>query len=142
MVIQSVAQIVEHREIPQTSPDETVRKACHVLDRLNVGALVVLEEDTLVGILSERDVIRKCICQSKRTSDTMVREIMTPNPQVVSVNSGPADALRVMVDGGFRHLPVLSRGKVVGLLSIRDVPTEYRLMLERYKEHVAPPAHV
>ena len=136
MIIKSVAQIIGNRSLPKTTPDATVREACHVLDELNVGALAVLDGTELVGVISERDVIRKCICQSRLTGETRVRDIMTTGPFVISVTESLSEALKIMVDGGFRHLPVMDGSRTVGLLSMRDIPTEYRLMLERYTEYL------
>ena len=136
MLIKSVAQIIGNRQLPKTTPHETVREACYVLDELNVGALAVLDGTELVGVISERDVIRKCICRSRLTAETKVRDIMTTEPRVISVTESLSEALKIMVDGGFRHLPVMDGSQTVGLLSMRDIPTEYRLMLERYNEYL------
>jgi CBS domain-containing protein len=136
MIIKSVRQIIEGRDIPQTSPNVTVREACHALDHMNVGALAVVDVDKLVGVFSERDVIRKCICRQRPTAETLVADIMTADPVTIDVEGSLSDALAIMTEGGFRHMPVLEAGKTVGLLSMRDIPTEYRLMLERYQEYV------
>ena len=136
MIIKSVRQIIEGRVVPQTPPGVTVREACHVLDRLNVGALAVLDGDKLVGVFSERDVIRKCICKQRLTAETLVEDIMTADPMTIDIDGSLSDALSIMTEGGFRHMPVLESGKAVGLLSMRDIPTEYRLMFERYQEYV------
>ena len=135
MIVQSVDQVIGTRPLPRTTPDATVRDACYELDRLNVGALLVIDGDTLVGVVSERDVIRNCVCAGRPTGITRVGDIMTRNPEVIGPNEALAEALHRMVEGGFRHLPVVSGGRVEGLLSIRDIPTEYRLMLERYSSH-------
>ena len=87
MIIPSVAQIVGDRPLPITDPEQSVRDACRELDRYDVGAMVVMEGDSLIGILSERDVIRKCICAGRKTSDTRVCEIMTASPQTLKQNS-------------------------------------------------------
>ena len=132
MIVTSVRRFVEHRPLAQINPDASVRDACHVLDRLNVGALAVLTGEHLQGVLSERDVIRKCICQSRLTADTRVSEIMTADPVTIDAGEPPARALKLMTAGRFRHLPIVDGGKVVGLLSIRDIPAEYHLMFERF----------
>ena len=132
MIITSVRQFVEQRSLAQIDPDASVREACHVLDNLNVGALAVLSGEQLQGVLSERDVIRKCICQSRLTADTLVRDIMTANPVTIDAAAPPAQALKLMNEGKFRHLPVVDGAKVIGLLSIRDIPAEYHLMFERF----------
>jgi CBS domain-containing protein len=134
MIIKSIRQIIEGRQLPSLAPDLTVRQACHVLDQLNVGAAAVLEDGELAGVFSERDVIRKCICKGQRTDELRVRDIMTANPKVIDIDGRLADALTIMEEGGFRHLPVIDNGRTAGMLSMRDIPTEYRLMHERYVE--------
>jgi CBS domain-containing protein len=134
VIIKSIEQIIAQRTLPSISPDASVREACLRLTELNVGALVVLSDDKLVGVISERDVIRKCICQSRPTTETAVSQIMTPDPVTIGIVDGLPTALAFMSKGGFRHLPVLNNGKPVGLLSIRDIPTEYHLMFERFLE--------
>ncbi len=70
------------------------------------------------------------------TETTHVQEIMTGNPQTVETSVSLSDAMRTMLRGRFRHLPVTDGGAVVAMLSMRDIPTEYRLMVERYEEYL------
>ncbi|MFW5680105.1 MAG: CBS domain-containing protein, partial [Pseudomonadota bacterium] len=65
MLTRSVGEIIGTRSLARTTPETTVRDACHVLERLDVGALVVMDGDTLLGVVSERDIVRKCICRSR-----------------------------------------------------------------------------
>ncbi|KUF09807.1 CBS domain-containing protein [Pseudoponticoccus marisrubri] len=140
MIIKSIDQLLQGRSLVSVTPDATIREACTLLDRHGIGALAVLDGPRLVGILSERDVIRRCIAAGRRTDETRVREIMTPDPQTIRRNASLADAQTVMVEGGFRHLPVIDAiGSIVGMMSIRDVPTEYRLMVERFREAQGAP---
>lgn len=134
MIIRSVREIVGDRECGRAAPGDTVRAACRTLDRLNVGALAVLEDGRLVGILSERDVIRKCVGRDRRTDETLVSEIMTPDPQTIDVGGSLCEALAAMKAGGFRHMPVTEGGRCVGMLSMREIPTDYRMMHERLRE--------
>jgi len=138
MIITSIRQVVAGRELPTVAPDLSVRDACHALNRLDIGAVAVVEDGRLVGILSERDVMRKCIGGNRRTDETSVAEIMTTDPATIEADASLADAFRVMTQGRFRHLPVTDGGRLVAMLSIRDIPTEYRLMYERYVESFAP----
>ncbi len=134
MIITSIRQVVEGRE-PATIPSAiSVRDACHVLNRDDIGAVAVVEEGRLVGILSERDVMRKCIGGNRRTDETSVAEIMTTEPVTIEADASLADAFRLMNYGKFRHLPVTDEGRMIAMLSIRDIPTQYRLMYERYAE--------
>jgi CBS domain-containing protein len=95
---------------------------------------LVLEDARLVGVLSERDVIRKCVCRNRHTAETSVSEIMTADPITIDADGTLARSLEIMGEGGFHHVPVLQHGKPVGLLSSDDVPEEYRMMLERFKK--------
>lgn len=89
----------------------------------NIGALVVMESDSLVGILSERDVVRRCVVQHLDPEKTLVAQVMTSDPSYVGSSTPPAEALNNMLDGGFRHLPIVDDSVVVGMISIRDIPT-------------------
>ncbi len=126
--------MIKDRELPSVQTGASVRDACHVLDRYNVGALVVLDGEWLLGVLSERDIIRKCLGQDRRSDETTVDEVMTADPKTVTASEGLNDALAHMTDGRFRHMPVMEDGRCIGLLSIRDIPTEYRMMYERFHE--------
>lgn len=135
MIIQSISQILGDRPLWSTEPEATVRDACVALHKANVGALAVIADGRLVGILSERDVIKKCVALGLRTDETSVADIMTADPVTVDPEAKLADALKAMLDGAFRHLPVVHAGQVKGMLSMRDIPTEYRMMFERYTEY-------
>ena len=134
MVVSNVAKLIKDRPLAKTSPDNNVREACRVMCELDARAVVVLEQSTLVGVLSERDVIQLCVCAGRHTEETKVSEIMTRNPRTIAANGSLAQALDDMSKGGFHHIPVISEGETIGLLSADDIPEEYRMMLERYRE--------
>ena len=136
MIIKSISQLLQGRALLSTAPGAAVREACLVLAQNNVGALAVLEAGRLVGILSERDVITRCIAGNRRTTETRVADVMTARPVTIRRSESLATALDRMMKGGFRHLPVLSGAdEPVGMLSLRDIPTEYRLMVERWRDY-------
>ena len=134
MIKRKVQEIVEGRTLARVTSTMSVDDAARVLADHNIGATVVMEDQRLLGILSERDVIRRCICAGKSTAKTSVGDIMTAEVEVVDAETSVAKALEMMLDGGFRHLPVTHAGTVTGMLSMRDIPTENRLLLERYRE--------
>ena len=109
------------RDIHSISPDATVFEAVQLMDAKNVGALLVMDQERLVGIVSERDYTRKVMLRGKRSADTNVSEIMSTNLTVTHPNEGVEECLRVMTDKRFRHLPVLDGEKVVGVISIGDL---------------------
>ena len=105
----------------------TVEAGASVFDALqlmadnNVGALVVMDGDKLIGIFSERDYARKVILKNRFSRDTSVREIMTGNPILVTPESEIRECMRLMTDHQVRHLPVVDNGNLVGIISIGDV---------------------
>ena len=109
-------------EIYRLSPDAPVLEAIRLMADKSVGALLVMDGDQLLGILSERDYARKVILMGRSSKDTPVSAIMTPAPLVtVSSHSRTKECMRLMTDRRIRHLPVVDNGKVVGMLSIGDL---------------------
>ncbi|MBV9302536.1 MAG: CBS domain-containing protein [Acidobacteriaceae bacterium] len=103
-------------------PDASVYSAIEMMADKRVGALLVIDGDQLVGIISERDYARKVILQGRSSKDTFVREIMTPSPITIRCDTSVEDAMRTMTDNRIRHLPVInSDGTVAGVLSIGDL---------------------
>ena len=110
------------QEIYRLSPDAPVLEAIRLMADKSIGALLVMEGDQLLGILSERDYARKVILMGRSSKDPPVSAIMTPAPLVtVSSNSRTKECMRLMTDRRIRHLPVVDDGKVVGMLSIGDL---------------------
>ena len=133
-MISNVSKIIDGKELAEIQVGSTVREACKVMCKLDVDAVVVMNGEALAGVLSERDVIRKCVCVDRHTSETEVTEIMTPDPQTISADGNLAQALEIMFGGGFHHVPVVKDGKTLGLISSDDIPEEHRMLLERFKE--------
>lgn len=107
--------------IHAVAPDTTVLDAIARMDAKRVGALLVMEGERLVGILSERDYTRKVILLGRASKDTPVAEIMTSQVIVVHPRMGLGECLQLVTNHGIRHLPVVEDGKVVGVLSIGDL---------------------
>jgi CBS domain-containing protein len=103
------------------SPDATVFEAVQLMDAKNVGALLVMDDDRLVGIISERDYTRKIVLRGKQSRETSVAEIMTTNLTVTHSREPVETCLRLMTDKHIRHLPVVDGDKVVGVISIGDL---------------------
>jgi signal-transduction protein with cAMP-binding, CBS, and nucleotidyltransferase domain len=108
-------------EIWSVSPDETVYEAVKKMADKNVGALVVMEGDNLVGIISERDYTRKVMLRGKRSRESMVREIMSTDLTTVDPKESVDDCLRFMTEKRVRHLPVMCDGNLRGVISIGDL---------------------
>jgi CBS domain-containing protein len=108
-------------DVWSVSPDATVYDAIEMMARKRIGALIVLDGPTLVGIISERDYTRKVILQGRASKETAVREIMTAPVQSVTPNRTVDEAMRIMSAGQIRHLPVVDGSRVVGVVSIGDL---------------------
>src|ERR1700681_3560046 len=108
-------------EIFSVSPETTVHDAVAMMDEKNVGALLVMKGQKLVGMLSERDYTRKVMLRGKKSSDTKVSEIMTTNLTITGPSEGAEECFGGITDKRFRHLPVVDGGKVIGVVSIGDL---------------------
>jgi CBS domain-containing protein len=111
----------KNAEIFSVSPEATVFEAITMMDEKNVGALLVMEGEKLVGMFSERDYTRKVVLRGKRSRETKVAEIMSSNLIVTHLQEGVEKCLRLMTDKRIRHLPVLDGEKVIGIISIGDL---------------------
>lgn len=107
--------------VHSVSPYSSVYDALEVLESKNVGALVVMEDETLIGIFTERDYARKVVLKGRSSKETLIKDIMTDSPIFVSPHNTIDDCMQIMTDKYIRHLPVLDNEKVLGLISIGDV---------------------
>jgi CBS domain-containing protein len=121
--MRTVRQLLEAkgRDIWTISPDNSVYEALKLMADKNIGALVVMDGNRMVGIFSERDYARKVILQGKFSRDISVSEIMTHEVYSVTPEHTIKECMAVMTRGRFRHLPVLVGEQVVGVVSIGDV---------------------
>ncbi len=110
-----------HSELWHVRPEDTVFEALQTLAGYDVGALMVMESDRLVGVFSERDYTRKIALQGLNSKETTVAEIMTRNVLSVKPSTDTSDCMTLMSEKKIRHLPVLDGSKVLGMISIRDI---------------------
>jgi CBS domain-containing protein len=103
------------------APGASVFDALSLLAEHNVGALMVVDGDRLVGVFSERDYARKVVLKGKFSRDTPVREIMTADPVVIQRSTEVPRCMELMTEKQVRHLPVVEGGRLVGVVSIGDV---------------------
>jgi CBS domain-containing protein len=102
-------------------PNTTVYDALRLMDEKNVGAVLVMEGDKLLGILSERDYARQIILKGRASKDTPVKEIMTTPVATAHPEQTPQECMEMMTKGKFRHVPVMEGEKVIGVISLGDV---------------------
>ncbi len=129
------------RNVYAISPGEPVLAAIRAMAEHGIGALLVLDGDALVGVISERDYARKIILNNRSSSDTPVRDVMTPTIITVSPADSVDTCMRLCTDSRVRHLPVVDGGKVVGVVSIGDlvkaVISEQGVQIEQLQRYIA-----
>jgi CBS domain-containing protein len=131
-------------EIYSVKPDTFVIDAIRMLNEQKVGALLVLENDKLAGIFSERDYTRKVILNDRNSSETKISEIMTSDVQTVDPSQTIDECMVIMSNNHIRHLPVLKNGEPVGILSIMDVVkniiSEKEFIIEQLEHYITDTA--
>jgi CBS domain-containing protein len=128
------------REVFAVAPEATVLDALTTMAEHNTGALLVMSEDKMVGIVSERDCIRKVELMGKNVKDTRVSEIMTRDVVTVDCSQQLEECMSLMIDMNIRHLPVYDDNELVGLVSVRDVLREVvevqQMMLSQLERYI------
>jgi CBS domain-containing protein len=140
----TVTQILKskpHKTIYSIAPGASVLEAVKLMAEKNIGGLLVLEGGNVVGVVTERDLARKAFLMPKSPQDTPVREIMTSPVMYVSPDRTSEECMALMTENRFRHLPVLDKGKLVGLVSIgdlvKDVISEQKFLIEQLEHYIA-----
>ncbi|ODS31998.1 MAG: CBS domain protein [Candidatus Scalindua rubra] len=111
----------KHGDVWTVAPEDTAYKALEMLADKDVGALMVVKDDKVVGIFSERDYARKVILKGKSSKNTPVSEIMTAKVCYVHLSNTMEECMALMTDKRARHLPVIEGGRLIGIVSIGDV---------------------
>jgi CBS domain-containing protein len=128
-------------EVWSIAPSSSVFEAIKLMAEKGIGALVVLENGKLVGMLSERDYARKVILKGKSSRETQVGEIMTEDVITVSPETTIEGCMRLMTDHRVRHLPVMEEGKLIGIISIGDVVkaiiSQQEFFIEQLQNYIA-----
>lgn len=111
----------KQNEIWSVSPNATAYEALEIMAEKDVGALLVIENAELVGIFTERDYARKTVLQGRSSKSTPVSKLMTPRVICVSPDNTVDECMAIMASHQFRHLAVLQKGHLIGILTLRDV---------------------
>jgi len=120
MLSQRVRTVMEPKKLLTAPPQTSVAKAAKLMTRKKVGAIAVVEQQNLVGIFTERDALFRVIAAGHDPKTTTLAEVMTSAPQVVDPDKSFGYALLLMYQKGFRHLPVIENGKLIGIVSTRN----------------------
>jgi len=115
-----VRSIIESQTLVTAPADATVADAARLMQRHRVGALLVVERERLAGIFTERDALFRVIAEGRDPQATLVRDVMTRDPQTIAPDRPFGHALHLMFEGGFRHVPVIDNARLVGVVSTRD----------------------
>jgi len=124
--MKTVAELLRAKpaRVVKVRPEQSVLEAIKVLAQEDIGAAIVMTGDRLAGIFSERDYTRKVILKGRASDSTRVEEIMTPNVVVVSPRTRTRECMALMTEKNIRHLPVVDEGRIVGMVSIRDIVSD------------------
>ena len=121
--MKTVAELLRAKpaRVVKVRPEQSVLEAIKVLAQEDIGAAIVMTGDRLAGIFSERDYTRKVILKGRSSETTRVEEIMTSSVIVVSPRTRTRECMALMTEKNIRHLPVVDEGRVIGMISIRDI---------------------
>jgi len=133
----TLRDLINNRKLYSVEATRSVLDAARYMMEHNIGALPVLRDGQLAGILSERDVMNRVVAVGRTPGTTAVSEVMTSNPRAVSVNESIEECLFVMQEFGFRHLPVMDGAELKGLVSLRDVLMRQAAEIERQTQRAA-----
>ncbi|HLI64198.1 MAG TPA: CBS domain-containing protein [Terriglobales bacterium] len=117
----TIRDLISNRTIHYVQPDQTVFEAAGYMADCNVGAVPVLDDTRLVGIFSERDIMRRVVCEGRDPLSTPIREVMSTDLCTVEPGANSEEAMYLMQSHGVRHLPVCEGRTLVGFLSLRDL---------------------
>jgi len=117
---QPVRELIGRRKAVTASPRTSVQKAVEMMARRHVGAVLVVEDDHLVGIFSERDAVFRVVACGLEPRQTPLVDVMTPSPVTVAPDRSFGHAMAVMHENGCRHLPVVEDGRPIGIVSARN----------------------
>jgi CBS domain-containing protein len=120
MFSQRIRSVMERRKLVTAPPETPVSKAAKLMAKKNVGAVLVVEGDRLVGIFTERDALVRVIAKGRDTETTLLSDVMTASPHTLDPDKTFGYALLMMHEHGFRHVPVIENGKPIGIVSSRN----------------------
>jgi len=125
-----VRSILKRTKVVEAPPDCTALDAARLMAQQHCGSVIVCANDRIIGIFTERDLLTRVVAAERDMRTTTLAEVMTPRPDLVDVETPLGDAVRMMDEFGYRHLPVVENGRLMGVISMRDVPWDEIRRLE------------
>ena len=116
----SVRDVIANQRPRTARGNTTIVAAARLMKEHGIGALMIVEDGHLAGIFTERDAVFRVLAASRDPKTTRLADIMTPKPKTIGPDKAVGHALLMMYDGGFHHVPVVERGKPIGMISARD----------------------
>jgi CBS domain-containing protein len=130
-----ISTIIAGRPVISAASDMTVRAACKMMAEKRIGAVLVVDDNRITGIFTERDVLNKVLAGCLDPDSTVLAQVMVRDPQTIRADKPLGYALQFMVDGGFRHVPVVdTNGAPLGMVSARDALGADMVQLERNQQ--------
>jgi CBS domain-containing protein len=133
----TLRELVKDRKLYFVEATRTVLEAARYMMEHNVGALPVMRNGELAGIISERDIMNRVVAVGRTPGTTVVSEVMTANPRAVAADESIEECLFIMREFGFRHLPIVDGKQLKGLVSLRDVLMHQVAEIERQTRKAA-----
>jgi CBS domain-containing protein len=115
-----IKRVMERKKFITAAPTNTVSQAARLMAGKNTGALLVVQGNQLIGIFTERDLVFRVIAEGLDPKETLLSAVMTPSPITLDPSQSYGHALVIMQENGFRHVPVLDKGVVIGIVSSRN----------------------
>ena len=131
MIRKIVPDVISNQVLCKITPHENVRVAARLMRERKVAAVLVMEGERLVGIITERDMTSRVIAAGLNPDTAVARDIMTADPDTLGPDDTASDAIRMMKLHNYRHLPVVDGATVVGMVSVRDLYAAYNTELEQ-----------
>ncbi|MBI3371997.1 MAG: CBS domain-containing protein [Betaproteobacteria bacterium] len=120
MFSQRIRSVMRKKSVLTATPETTVSTAAKLMAKKNVGAVMVVDNEKLIGIFTERDAVFRVMARGRDAQATRLAEVMTTEPRTVDPDKSFGYALLIMQENGFRHVPVIENGKPVGIVSARN----------------------
>lgn len=133
----TLRDLIRDRKLYSIDANRTVLEAARYMMEHSIGAVPVMRDGSVAGILSERDIMNRVVAVGRTPGTTSVSEVMTANPRTVDVGESIEECLFIMREFGFRHLPIVDGNEVKGLVSLRDVLMYQAAQIERESRRVA-----